>query len=80
MSAAEQQSDEEVVVGIRSSHVGIVGVLLALSACGPASTGDQPASTSNSGGGVQFAVSQTCSPGSGGACEVVGDEHVLVNP
>ncbi len=51
--------------------------MLALGACGQATTGDPAPSSSNPGGAVQFAVSLTCKPGSGPECRAVGDEHVV---
>ena len=70
-------------MGIRSRHVGMAGVLLALGACGQAPAGDPgelTTSTSNPGGAVHLAASQTCMPGSVAECQAVGDEHVVVAP
>ncbi len=64
-------------MGVRSWPVGVAGMMLALSACGQASAGDPASSTSNHGGAVQFAASQTCTPGAGPECQAVGDEHVV---
>lgn len=80
VSTAKQGNDEEDVVGVRSRLVGMVGVLLALGACGQTNAADHGAPTSSSGGELMFAVSRTCTTDSEPHCEVVGDEHVVVNP
>ena len=72
--------DEEVVVAIRSWQVGVAGMLLTLGACGQAKAGDPVASTSDRGGAIGLAVSQTCTPGSRPDCEAIGDEYVIVAP
>ena len=82
MVSTTEQGDggEEVVVAVRSWHVGAVGMLLMLGACGPANAGKPVASTSGRVGAVKLAVSQTCTPGSTPDCKAVGDEYVVVTP
>lgn len=62
----------------RSWRIGLAGMLLALGACGQVAAEDPDRSTSDRGGAVQLAASQTCTPGSGPDCVSVGGEHIVV--